>query len=96
MTRQDWHRTCIVVCRRQWRSQFNPRRPEADPCGGQDWMIEQRRSIFDSLLLQVVIPWLVSMNWLWALRMTRFWSREVTPAVSLAEATESVDVKRSV
>ena len=59
-------------------------------------MIEQRRSIFDSLLLQVVIPWLVSMSWLWALRMTRFWSREVTPAVSLAETMESVDAKRSV
>lgn len=60
-------------------------------------MIEQRRSIFDSLLLQVVIPWLVSMNWIWALRMTRFWSREIAPAVSLVEAPETaVEVNRPV
>lgn len=59
-------------------------------------MIEQRRSIFDSLLLQVLIPWLVSMNWLWALRVTRFWSREITPAVSLAKASDTIlDVQRT-
>jgi hypothetical protein len=57
-------------------------------------MIEQRRSIFDDLLLQVIIPWLVSVNWLWALRLTRFWNHEIapTPEVSLiAEAAEAVD-----
>ncbi len=57
-------------------------------------MIEQRRSIFDQLLLQVIIPWLVSLNWLWALRLTRFWNREIapTPVVSLiGEAAEAVD-----
>jgi hypothetical protein len=53
-------------------------------------MIEQRRSVFDAFLLQVVIPWIVSMKWIWALRMTRLWSREVAPAVSLVEPAEAV------
>ena len=52
-------------------------------------MIEQRRSIFDALLLQVIIPWLISVNWLWALRLARFWNREIAPdpAVSLLTQT---------
>ena len=58
-------------------------------------MIVQRRSIFDALLLKVVIPWLVSRNWLWALRLTRFWNREVASKVSLVEVAEPVELTQS-
>lgn len=44
-------------------------------------MIEQRRSIFDALLLEVIIPWLILVNWRWALRLTRFRIREMVPPV---------------
>lgn len=60
-------------------------------------MFEQRRSVFDSLLLEVIIPWLVSMNWFWALRVTRLlWNREITPAVPLLEPIESTEPVPSV
>lgn len=62
-------------------------------------MIEQRRSVFDSLLLEIVIPWLVSMNWIWALRMTRIWNREVAvaPVMTLVDPAEpAVEANRAI
>ena len=47
-------------------------------------MIVQRRSIFDDLLLEMVIPWLISMNWLWALGLIRrIWNQESEAVVAL-------------
>lgn len=55
-------------------------------------MIEQRRSVFDSLLLQVVIPWLISVKCYWAIRLIRrFWNREIEIAPVFVQPMDGPD-----
>lgn len=52
-------------------------------------MIEQRRSVFDSLLLEVVIPWLISVKCYWAIGLIRrLWNRQVETAPALVQPVD--------
>lgn len=56
-------------------------------------MIEQRRGVFDSLLLEVVIPWLISVKCYWALSLIRrLWNRQVESAPALVQPVDGPDV----